>query len=148
MLKILRFGDTDAAEHTLNGGIVSGKQMSGKLLGLHGLTLIFGTPAGTVTFNDPTGEGLSVGDIKDQIVAVHATLTVQFYEGSLRIRDTDVSSAVVLDKDGTANAYFGFSKAKDISGTVYNPPDGAAPRLIDFSSSPRMDGFVAVVEVT
>jgi hypothetical protein len=147
MLKILRFGDTDSAENALNGGISGGKPVSGKVMGLHGKTLVFNTPAGTVTFSDSSGEGLSVKDISDQVVAVQATLLVQFYNGYMRIREITPSGGVNLDATGTANSAFGFSSTGDTVGTVYGPPDGTAPRLIDFEGSSRMDGFVAVVEV-
>lgn len=148
MLRIFRFGDTDSTEHFLNGGICGGRQLpGGKILGLHGLTLIFNTPSATVTFSDPTGVGLSVQDIATQITTVASTLKVGYYNGYMRIIEISPSGGVVLDSAGTANTIFGFSAAADTTGTVYAPPDGDAPRLVDFESSARMDGFAIVVEV-
>lgn len=146
-LKILRFDDTNTAQHALNGGISGGAQITGgRIMGLHGKTLIFNTPAGTVTFSDPTGAGLSPDDIQTQIQAVHAGLVAQFYRGYLRIIEATPTSGVVLDTDGTANVVFGFGNKVDTTGIVYAPYDGAAPRLLEFRGSPRMDGFIAVVE--
>lgn len=58
-------------ERHLRGGIKAGvrpKTVRGRVYGLDGLTLEFTAPAKTVTFSDPTGEGLSLLDIVNQIL--------------------------------------------------------------------------------
>ena len=151
MIKILTFGDLRRVDFVLNGGISGGKKVisaGGKVVRLHGKTLIFTTPAGTVTFSDPGGAGLSMAEIIAAIVGAAGLggLNPSFIDGYLNIREATPSAGVVLAGTGTANAAFGFGKST-VTGTVYNPYDGAAPRLLmgPFARA-QMDGYYAVVE--
>jgi hypothetical protein len=119
------------------------------VLGLHNLTLIINTT--TVTFSDAGGQGIKLYDgptgdsIKKEIEDTVAGVTASFRDGRLALEH---ASGVTVDKDGTANAIFGFGKSADNVGTVYNFPSGAAPRVVSIGSSPRMDNYFAHVEVT
>lgn len=129
--KVHTFATPNEVEFFLNGGVVGGKSVvgiGGKVLGLHGTTLVFNSPAGTVTFSDATGAGLTYQQVKAAIEAVHATVTVSFDHG--RIRLVDSGGAVSLDKTGTANTIFGFSTGSDTVGVAYAAPGGAAPALV------------------
>jgi len=153
MLDFLRFDGTDTAKHALNGGITGGKKVTsqfGRVLGLHGKTLVFNTPSGTVTFDDPTGVGLTALEIQTQIqdVVALAGLTAQVYSGYLRVIETIPSAGVVLDATGTANVDFGFSSAADAMGVVYGAWDAASPpRVLQVFPNPQLDGITALVEV-
>jgi hypothetical protein len=130
---------------TLNGGVLGGVKVvngSGKMMGLHGLTLIIRST--TVTFSDATGVGLTYAQVKAAIEAAVAGVTVVFVDGCLGLKH---ASGVVVDKDGTANAIFGFGKAADITGVVYAFPAGSAPRVLDVSPGARVDSYFAWVEV-
>lgn len=137
-------------EFILNGGVIGGKQLAspeGVVHGLNGLTLIINTT--TVTFTDTTGAGYKLNDavksIKQEIEDAVAGVTVEFLEGGrLGLKH---ATGVTLDKDGTANALFGFGKTTDIVGTVYAPPDGTAPRVLGTGASPRGDNYYAHCEV-
>lgn len=148
-----KFQSLDALNVFLQGGIEVGSQLNlvnGKVHGLHGLTLVFTTPAGTVTFADADGLGLSLLDIITQINDDVATLKARSINdgGQQRLVIIEVSptGGVVLDgATSTANQVFGFSEST-VTGTFYNPPDGVAPRLIATESSPGNDSTVVIVE--
>lgn len=145
-LKILRFASTNEAEFTLNGGIASGASIGGRIMGLHGKTLIFIEPAGTVTFSDATGVGLSPSEVQTQVQAVHAGLKVQFVDRYMRIIEDVPATGVCLDKDGTANSIFGFSTSADTIGVRYGSLSGGPPLLVSLQETATRDGYLAVVE--
>jgi len=71
-LKVRNFSTLSELELHLRGGVKTGvqpKTVGGSVLGLHGLTLIFAVPSATVTFDDPTGAGLSLSQVISQISA-------------------------------------------------------------------------------
>jgi hypothetical protein len=69
-LNTRRFGTPLHMDVYLKGGVFGSLKLKPKHLGLHGKTLVFTSPAAaTVTFDDPTGAGLSPKDILDQIGA-------------------------------------------------------------------------------
>jgi len=152
MIKILQFGDLRRFDFVVNGGIAGGKKVTnanGKVLGLHGKTLIFTTPGGTATFSDAGGTGLSPADIIAEIVGSGGLSGLQpsFIDGYLNVIEATPSAGVVLAGTGTANASFGFGKAA-VTGLVYNPYDGAAPRvLMGPNARAQMDGYYTVVEL-
>lgn len=149
-LKVYEFDTTKEMEFFLQGGVRGGKVVVnqwGRLYGLHGKTLIFTTPAATITFSDPTGAGLTYEAISDQIRATATTLFVFWRDKIMHIQMATPTAAVVVDKDGTANSTFGFSGAKDHAGQYFTGPSGSVPRLIETGVKPRRDGFYVIVEV-
>lgn len=110
---------------------------------LVGKTLIFTTPAKTVTFAagaDPGGR-LTAKEIVAQILAVGG-LAVTLFEGRLFISEASPSTGTVLSNTGTANALLGFDTAVASSGKVYGTPFGGAPTApylgIAYSSNDNM----------
>jgi hypothetical protein len=147
--KFIEVGSLQTLELILAGGVLGGKNLSpaaGKVLGLHGLTLIIGIQ--TVTFSDADGSGYplvgTTKSIKKEIEDATTGVTATFSEGRLVLSK---AGGVTVDKDGTANAAFGFSKAVDLVGTVYDVPGGTAPRVIAVSAGARMDSYFAHVEL-
>ncbi len=142
-IRVYRFETSTDAEHFLNGGISGGAEIvhAGRVLGLHNKTLIFTSPAGTVTFSDPTGAGLSAGDIKSQIEAALATLKVTYHGYKIRIIRATPTAPVVLSNTGTANPIFGFGSAVAATGVVFNPIGGAAPAIMTTEANPNSDGW-------
>lgn len=135
-----------ALKLVLNGGVLSGRAIvdgTGKVQGLHGLTLIINTA--TVTFSDPTGAGLTYAAVKAAIEAVATGVTVTFSAGRMVLAH---ASGVTVDKDGTANAIFGFNNSVDTVGTVYAFPAGSAPRVVSVGCGTREDSYFAWVEET
>jgi hypothetical protein len=47
--------------------------------------------------------------------------------------------------NSTAASRFGFADEVE-AGTVYNAPDGAAPRLVTYAPSGQMDGIICTTE--
>ncbi len=144
--RTLNFSDPEAMDLTLNGGVMGGvsvASVSGKVMGLHGLTLIVRTT--TVTFSDATGAGLTLAQIKTAVQAV-AGVTASWSSGRLMLKHV---SGVTVDKDGTANSIFGFDGASgvDTVGVVYAPPSGAAPRVLFIGRTPAGDGYFVTAEV-
>lgn len=149
-LKTYEFDNVKDMERFLQGWISGGKNVvngSGRIMGLHNKTLIFTTPAGTVTFSDASGDGLTLKEVSDQITAAIASLSVSWKDGWISIHKTDMSDGVTLSKNGTANTAFGFSTAKDNVGLIYNGPTGATPRLVESNVKARRDGYYVIVEV-
>lgn len=140
----------------LRGGIKSGpppKRTQGKVFGLNGLTLVFIQPsASTVTFADASGSGLDLNAILTQIRAAVVLLEPKFKDGALVLVEIAPANGVSLNLEtSTALTAFGWS-GEQLAGTThtnveYNPPDGAAPRFVDFSTTPSSDGYALIVEV-
>jgi len=150
MLKILQFSALQEAEHVINGGIIGGRELvviEGKVYGLDGKTLIFTTPAGTVTFSDKVGAGHTLAEVIAEIKAVHAGLQPKFVKKSLWVIETTPTNGVVITGAGTANPVFGFG-AVTVTGTVYDVPGGTPPRLIsdNFHGKATVDGYYILVE--
>jgi len=117
------------------------------LYGLHGKTLIFTAPAVTVTFADASGSGLRIAEVMAQIIADSVdVLRCSLRDGILYVKQTTPTAGVVLGSAGTANAYFSIASGIVLTGTFYNPPDGAAPRLVSFADTGIMDGFTLLTE--
>jgi len=97
--------------------IVLTKNLPMKVMGLAGLTLIL--TAGTVTFVDATGEGLTLVQIVTQINAVVAGAAVLRNYGHMQSPPQGqvalIKAAQVIDKDGTANSLLGLSTAADVT---------------------------------
>ena len=104
--------------------------------GLFGKTLIFTTPAVTVTFVLPaSGEDIyPFLEVKSQIETQAPLLLVAKQMGQMLItrKAPVVGTNVALGFTGTANSILGFSTTVATTGTAYAPPNGVAPRLISY----------------
>ena len=155
-IETYEFGTMNQLRFFLLGGIRGGKPVTpqntkGVLLGLNGLTLIFSSPNGTVTFSDPTGAGLTLDNVITQINAVHALsgIGVNWVDQCMGLFLSDKSAGVTLSKSGTANTYFGFSTDKNTVGTLINGPKAnTLPMLIWSNSKAPLDGYYIHVEVS
>lgn len=99
----------------LNDAVVGKPISTGKIYGLDGLTLIINDGVDkTVTFADPTEEGLSLKDIFDQIASDQPTLAGKVLRRSYRPTTPPTVQLVVEEATyivkgaGTANALLGF----------------------------------------
>jgi hypothetical protein len=129
----------------LAGGIIGGKGLSGKTYGLHGLTLVFTSPAAaTVTFATPGAsaqEGLTLAEIVTQINAVIAGLA-KVHDSRIHLQG---SASVIFTGASTAAAMLGLPSA--FVGVLYNPPDGAAPRILDMDAAALSGGtYILLLE--
>jgi len=137
---VKKFGSITELNFFLSGAIFGSVKISGwgqsiksgtgivQAPPLVGKTLIFTTPAKTVTFvagADPAGR-LTPGEIKTQIES-GGGVTVAFFDDRLVLLEATPSTGLVLNKTGTANTLFGFDVANPVSGKVYGTPFGSAP---------------------
>lgn len=148
---------TKALELFLQGAVVCGRPLEyedGKFgfHGLVGLTLTFTSPSGTVTFvagQDPSGF-LTFEEIKTQVTSAVSGIDVKVYERRIVFQSSTIGTSIEVGSnvDEPGRAIFGLTEKSGIfDGTAYNPPDGAAPRLI--SITPGAGGtFVVVTEET
>ena len=148
-LQVNRVRNEFEANLFLQGGIRFPRPYKGDevISGLHGLTLTFTTPATTITFADATQAGLRIQQVMEQIIADSmSALRPTLRDGVLHLVEATPTTGVVLDgMNSTAAATFGFP-ASNVEGVAYAPPDGAAPRLINFSDTGSGDGFFVLTE--
>jgi hypothetical protein len=151
-LFVYKVGGFEELETFLQGGIVGGaSDLAGKQLFLHGKTLVLTSPASeTVTFaSTPTNAQVPIS-LKDVIAQIAAQSSIKARYVGKRfhlLHDASPSTtAVVISGTSTALEILGFNSG---SGKFYNPPSGAAPRLISFEPSSNGDGsFTVVTEET
>lgn len=146
-IRIREFNNMQEAQVFLRGGVRGGAKVTGgngRVVNLDGKTLIIG--AVTVTFLDPTGEGLTVKQIAAFITAAVATVKTTFPDGYITLEEIAPTTGVTVTLAGTANKIFGFSKAKDAVGVVIAAPGGAAPVLSNFGPKSTGDGYYAVID--
>jgi hypothetical protein len=120
------------ADVVLKGGVRLPMNYKGneRIYGLHTKTLVFSTPAGTVTFADSTGKGLTIQEVLKEINSDLATVRSFMRDGVVFILHATLASAVVIDgATSTARSILGLPNGS-ITGTKFNPPGGAAPRLL------------------
>ena len=161
-LFIHKFGSREEAELFLQGGIIGGtslvgvgEPLGGKNLFLHGKTLTFtGASTSTVTFA-ATPANAQVGLRIDEVISQIKTQTSngvlpKIFNGRLALRDAGVPAAALgLANTSTALADLGFVAATAVTGILYGPPDGTAPRLINAATSPiNANNFFIIVERT
>lgn len=150
-LRIREFNTLSEAELFLRGGVRGGKKLLGLVQNLHGKTLIFNQPAsGTVTFDETAGAaglggGLTVKEIRDQIVAVVAAVVPYYLDGLLNLVESTPTSGVEIDASGTANPLLGFSSGSDATGVVINDPGGGAPEYVEMGTKSNIDGYFVVI---
>lgn len=151
-LVVRKFSNYEAVNMFLRGDILSGPLASAApvvsptvLYGLHGLTVIFTTPAVTCTFSDPTGAGLTPKQIAAALqAALTATHVVSVYKSSIRIEKATPGVIVMLGT-GTANVRLGLPAATTTT-VKYAAPTDAAPRLISLSGIVAGEAIVVVTE--
>lgn len=141
-LRLRKFGSHEELDFFLRGGLTSGPLPSSGsssnpvVYGLNGKTLIFNTPAVTVTFTVTGGAqaGIDLKGIADQIkTALGGNYAVTYYQRMLRIVAT-AGGSIVLSKNGTSNTILGLPTDTDTTTTKYNAPSGAAPRYIEVNT--------------
>ena len=151
-LRLRKFGSFEDLELFLRGGIQSGSVPNagptsplGVVYELNTKTLIFTTPATTVTFADTTNAGLSLRQIIDQINAngtFTATCVAKAVKGRIQIVQKTPAAGIVMT-GGTACAQLGFPASE--SGTFYNPPSGAAPRMLSIETFGPSESLMLLV---
>lgn len=137
-----KFGNYKALNAFYLGKIRGGADLSklANALFLHGKTLIFTTPAGTVTFAASPAAAqnpMKLSDVKVEIEAQVATVKAEIVDYALQLW-TATPGTIVLSKDGTANSFFGFDTAVDTTAKIVAVPGGAAPKFI--ALAPGYDG--------
>ena len=151
-LNFRKFSSMDDAAVFLKGHIIGGVDLTknGSSLYLHGLTLVFNTPADSVTFTASPAAAqvpLTVQDVITQIEAQAAGVSARLNKGRLELYMT-TPGAINLDKDGTANAKLGFSRATDTSNAPYNAPGGSAPALVSIIHDSGSNSYMVVTDDT
>lgn len=147
-----KFGSYTEVNQFLRGDILSGPLSEAApvisptvLYGLDGKTLVFTTPAVTVTFSDTTHKGLLISEVVAQIqAALGGGYVVGAFERRLRIEKA-APGVLVLAGTGTANAKLGFQSITTTS-IKYAAPDGAAPRFVWLSSVGVGEAVIVVTE--
>jgi len=141
--KVHKFREITEMNTFFAGGIIGGNDISwfGQSIAgqgggakdapvLAGLTLIFTQPsAHTVTFvtgADPYGR-LQFSEIKSQIAAGVAGLTINAFAGRLVLVETTPTNGVTITSAGTANSVFGFDTNASTVGKIYGTPFGSTP---------------------
>ena len=157
-LRVYKFTNIGDLEWFLRGGVAGGqlKMVPDTGPGLHGLigeTLTFTTPAGSVTFTgtDPGGF-LTFGQIKSQIEAAVAGITVSMVDNRIRIVETTPTNGIDIGSAGAepARAILGFDGAAGghSVGKVIKPFVGHAapttPYLVELVHA-NNDSYIAVI---
>ncbi len=151
VLDIKKFSGLDSLSSFLKGRLrgTSDLVKNTAALYLHGKTLIFATPAETVTFAASPAAAqvpLTLAQVKTQIEAQTTGVSVGFVQGAIELYMT-TPGTLVLDKDGTANAYLGFSSVADSTVKPINPSGGAAPKFVSLVPEPGAGTYLLVTDV-
>lgn len=139
-LSLKKMGGLEDVNVFMRGGHVGGKDLRRGVFGLHGKTLIFTTPAGTVTFATPNAslqEALTATQIVAQINAVHAGMAKTDQKGRL-VLEKDPPVGIAATALSTALPLLGFGDSA-LAGTVYNPP-GTPPSVESITPAHTTDG--------
>lgn len=138
--KTRKFQELEEVDLFLNGGLIGGADLIG--LYLVGLTFKFVKPsAATVTFtastdpNNPDPSRLSFKDIKEQIEAAIATVSVRQRSRHIVLIEKVPTDGVTVGRTGTANNLIGFDTAVDTVGTKFGPIGASAPSLQAYSAN-------------
>lgn len=145
MIVANKYRDIREMQHFLQGGVLGGRAIqTGQTHGflpIVGQTLIFSTPVATCTFTAGANpQGLTAPEIVAQIEAAVPTVRAFWLNGCLAlILATPASPAIVVNKTGTSNGFFGFSNG--VSGSVtpgkfVNNFGGAAPAYLTSYPTP------------
>lgn len=101
---------------------------------LHGKTLTFDNPSGSVTFSDPQGAGLRIQDLNTQIRAVPALagVGVRLIANQLWLLEDAPVSPIHLSTNEEARSILGLPRSGDIQGTLLSPKGSrAAGHILD-----------------
>jgi len=132
-LKVHKIVSIEGVNRFLVGGIQGGVDIRKDYASLYlaGKTLITTTPSHTITFAGTPGAQVRFKPA-DVLAAISAgtggAVIGKWLDGRLVLTAT---AGVTLAATGTANAQLGFSPDTPTVGTVYAPPDGVAPRVIN-----------------
>lgn len=163
-LQLRKHSNIELVDLYLKGGIIGGSaitqiaaegltQVSASVtaqsaLYLHGKTLHFNTPAITVTFvaspaniNAPITLRTAMAQILSQTTNV---VKPQLIQGRMALVNATAAAIISLNKDGTANALFGFPADADTVGTKYAAPGGAAPALVSIVPCNNDNSYLVV----
>jgi len=146
VLRVRKITTINRVELFLQGAIFGGNDLRGQVAGLVGNTITFAKPAAaSCAFVAGANAGyLTAAEIKAQLEAAITGLKVKFLEGRIVLIETSPSGGVQLGGGvQIAKTLLGFAKNSTEAGRVYNPPDGAAPRLI--SVSPDMSNSHVII---
>lgn len=145
-----KFGKIADVNAHLIGKLVGGVDIfrnSGSLY-LHGLTLIFTTPAATVTFAASPAAAqvpLTPAQVKTQIEAQTTNgVLVSFRDGHVELIASP-SGTLVLGAAGTANAMLGFMAGAASTVKPVTAPGGAAPSLVSIGPDTGSNGYILMV---
>lgn len=141
--KIYKFANYDEIQDFLNGGVFGGVVVQdGSKAGVRGLTgktfIVQSTPVTFVATTSLPGDPdlFLFKDIKAQIEAAVATVTVKSIRNRIVIIEKTPTSGVTVTKTGTANALLGFDSSVDTAGKVYNEPSSAStPKWVWFENT-------------
>lgn len=138
MIVIYKYATVSEANFKMRGGVVGGLPVNTPFEGLVGLTLTFSSPAGSCTFTQPTGRHLGqmlFADVKAQLEAAIADLEVLTGVGNMLAFQNKTDAPVSLAAlDEPARLILGLPFNEAVTGQYLNPPDGAAPRYLEFVS--------------
>jgi len=109
-----------------------------------GLTLIFGTPAGTVTFSGDLTANQIVDEINTALGSDVARLYKVGQNGQMVLALWDDTTPVVLLHTGTANTYFGFSTTASDPSLTQTPI--AASDIVSIVCESLSRQYVAFIE--
>ena len=152
MIKTRKFGTLEELEIFLQGGVIGGVDLFKRstapggqgLWGLVGATIVFTTPAATVTFTGT--ETLSVQDVISQI-GTQTTSAVQprLYRGRLVLIEASPSAGLVATSASTALPLLGFGDG-GFSTSLINSDGSTSPYLITVQHTNDNFYFLATEE--
>lgn len=145
-LKIRKFRNIETANLLLNGAIEGGAIGAG-VDQIVGKAITFTSPAGTKTFTQGGQyQGrLTFAEIKSQLEAAVANLRVLQLDGKIIFKHATAGTAVTLGAvNEAARVILGLPNNEAISGTVYAPSGGAAPRVLQLQ--PQGDTIYVLTE--
>lgn len=152
VLDIRKFSGVDALNTFIKGrlrGSVDLVRNPGALY-LHGKTLVFTTPAATVTFAASPAVAqvpLTPALVKTQIEAQTTNgVLVSFFNGVLELR-ANPAGTLVLAKTGTANPLLGFDDTTDSTVKPLNPPGGSAPKYVGLEPEGSPGTYLLIQDV-
>ena len=140
MVKILKFATVIEANFKIAGGIIGGTPTNVPFENLVGKAITFANPAGTYTFTTGTGNlgQLYFHEVKTKLEAAIANLEVTTVNNMVGFRHKVSGQAVSMAAvDEVARQILGFANpvgGEAIAGQFLNPPDGPAPRYLEFVS--------------
>lgn len=150
-LNLRKLASIDEITVLLKGHILGGVNVPGTHSAryLHGKTLVFNTPADTVTFVATPASAqvpLSLQEILDQITTQAAGVSAQFNRlGQLELFVT-TPGPINLDLTGTANAMLGFDTAVDTAAAPFDVPGGTPPALVQVVSDHGSNSFLVITD--